>query len=1243
MHNNRRTWGGGVHKTCTTTDGHRSTIGGSPSAENSSMASTSHRPSSVIHRHRKSPWPAVPITSACQIVQEQFEDAIDKLRHIEQREANAPELLGAVLAESVHALEAVPDFRASIKDGYAVIASDGLGPRRVVAASTAGTDCDTRGMGVGECVRVTTGARVPLGADAVMQVEDTRVLEHNGEEELVVEIGKEPLEGQDIREPGSDVAKGELLLKKGTVLNAAEIGVIALSGAKKVRIYERSVPVSVLSTGDELIDFYSSDDRPRRVGAVMDTNRPVLISFLRSNGFRPVDMGVVGDSLFSLIDIVRRALTRTDVLVVTGGVSMGEKDLLKEVFPAFRRLSPRAASSPPALPTQQNLCSPSPGIRFPPSSRPIFLCCPNYLRRIAGMDSGWDNARIPIKIAQAIGPLDARPEYRRARLVRLSSVSADGLAFAECIGGSQCSSRLCSALSANLLLELPPRDERRETMAEGETVTALVIGPLTEHIPVTITAELSWSLQKCWKRLPDFSAAAYTHKSVISRHCLYLMLKFGGGGWGDQGEQEFAASQVQKNIYDKIPLPAAIDVLINMSGDEEKYALGNYSFNTVQLMGKVANVSSGVDQCTTYELCDALATDVRIAKRFSVIRYTTADLHRVKEEVFAIGQLVHVIGKLRLFNNRLSVVCFNIREVEMEEIAVYNLECKLAKIYFEKNLPEYSLGIVENDTVFHGKTSAQNAGASMAHSLGGTLATPNRKAPSHWTPQQQRIYEFIKHNAIGEAGVHKEVIKSALGLNASCSTDLVILSNEGAIYATIDDDHFRSIISFGYLVIIYYSLNSFARFLLFLAKLIASEGERSLREGDAGNGIKALERALQCDSEDLALQSSLHSQLGNAYYARGDYEKARLHHMSDLYASRIQRDELQQAKAWSNLSATYTLLLDFDNAIDCANNVVNFAKKIGDKSLECRGLYSLGLAHLHCATRGVAESYDEEQLTKYLERSVECFEMHLAIARERQDRVLCGLGLGNLGNAYFYLGEYELSIEQHEKRIELAKELGDQSSVRRSYSNIGNAYALLGDYENSAKFYRLALELACEMNIPELVNQLNDDLENVCHILAKEGKKFDDLPTKQFADVTCTSGGVNSSFGTESTNFCLSDVTILDEQTDRDDIFDQIARLNGKRIVDQLADFKPTSRDASSLKDNVSNGCRFSFTKKRIGNMMKSLSNLKKIGTGTTPKRGGNQQGCDSATTSADNRPKSTSSLKGGLGKMTKSEIKLEF
>lgn len=120
--------------------------------------------------------------------------------------------------------------------------------------------------------------------------------------------------------------------------------------------------------------------------------------------------------------------------------------------------------------------------------------------------------------------------------------------------------------------------------------------------------------------------------------------QFGGGGWGDHGEQELAASQVQKSLFDKIPIPASLDALISMNGDVEKYPLGSYSFNTVffkiffsliplsyqiRIMGKIVNVASDTNQCTTYELCDALASDTRIAKRFTVIQYNPAEMVRI--------------------------------------------------------------------------------------------------------------------------------------------------------------------------------------------------------------------------------------------------------------------------------------------------------------------------------------------------------------------------------------------------------------------------------------------------------------------------------------------------------------------------------------------------------------------------------------------------------------------------------------
>ncbi|KAI1724051.1 tetratricopeptide repeat domain-containing protein [Ditylenchus destructor] len=264
---------------------------------------------------------------------------------------------------------------------------------------------------------------------------------------------------------------------------------------------------------------------------------------------------------------------------------------------------------------------------------------------------------------------------------------------------------------------------------------------------------------------------------------------------------------------------------------------------------------------------------------------------------------------------------------------------------------------------------------------------------------------------------------------------------------------------------------------------LAREGEKATRMGDAPKGIELLEEALAVgidDIQDLPLLSAIYSQLGNAYYAQKLYRKALTFHSNDLMLSRVQKDCVQQAKAYSNMSATYTMLNEFDQAMSCADNVVCLARKLNDKGLECRGLYNLGLAHLQNAIQGTTNlSEGTEEMVTHLHEAVSCFELHLEIAKEKKDEILCGLAIGNLGNAYFYLGEYEQSIVYHLKRLEIARSVGDKSSMRRSYTNMANAYVLLGNHKEAAKCYKHALSIAQDTNRRNLEAQLLFSMGNV--------------------------------------------------------------------------------------------------------------------------------------------------------------------
>ncbi|KAJ3606141.1 hypothetical protein NHX12_025662, partial [Muraenolepis orangiensis] len=162
-----------------------------------------------------------------------------------------PDGMGRVLAQDVYAKDNLPPFPASVKDGYAVRAADGPGDRFIIGESQAGEQ-PTHTVMPGQVMRVTTGAPIPCGADAVVQVEDTELLRESedGTEELEVRILVQARPGQDIRPIGHDIKRGECVLAKGTHMGPSEIGLLATVGVTEVEVQKFPV-VAVMSTGNE--------------------------------------------------------------------------------------------------------------------------------------------------------------------------------------------------------------------------------------------------------------------------------------------------------------------------------------------------------------------------------------------------------------------------------------------------------------------------------------------------------------------------------------------------------------------------------------------------------------------------------------------------------------------------------------------------------------------------------------------------------------------------------------------------------------------------------------------------------------------------------------------------------------------------------------------------------------------------------------------------------------------------------
>ncbi len=234
---------------------------------------------------------------------------------------------GLVLATDVVAVEQVPPFDNTAVDGYAVHAADtasaGDSPVElpVVGEVAAGAATD-HVLERGEAIRIMTGAPVPAGADAIVMVEDT---ERVGDDLVRISAVVEP--GTAVRRAGDDVQPGDLLFAAGTEVTPAVVGVLASINARRVRVYPRP-RVAVMSTGDELVE----DGRPLEPGEIRESNRRMLAGMLRETGCEVIDLGVVRDDEAELERVLLDAAGTCDAIVTSGGVSMGDYDVVKAVL-----------------------------------------------------------------------------------------------------------------------------------------------------------------------------------------------------------------------------------------------------------------------------------------------------------------------------------------------------------------------------------------------------------------------------------------------------------------------------------------------------------------------------------------------------------------------------------------------------------------------------------------------------------------------------------------------------------------------------------------------------------------------------------------------------------------------------------------------------------------------------------------------------------------------------------------------
>jgi molybdopterin molybdotransferase len=269
-------------------------------------------------------------------VEEALQKILDAISPLEAETAPIMDTLGQVLAEDIISEIIVPPLDNSAMDGYAVRSEDTLGASRntpktlkVIDTVIAG-GISAKEVKSGTAIRIMTGAPVPNGADSIVQFENTDDVKNKdpslNQTPEQVNIFASVVPGQNIRHSGEDVAKGKTVLKKGTIMRPAEIGLMASIGRSYIKVIRRPV-VAITSTGNELTEL----DKPLTPGKIYDSNSYSIASLVNRYRCIPKMLGIARDNEKDLLKKLKQAQD-ADMLLTTGGVSMGDYDMVKDIL-----------------------------------------------------------------------------------------------------------------------------------------------------------------------------------------------------------------------------------------------------------------------------------------------------------------------------------------------------------------------------------------------------------------------------------------------------------------------------------------------------------------------------------------------------------------------------------------------------------------------------------------------------------------------------------------------------------------------------------------------------------------------------------------------------------------------------------------------------------------------------------------------------------------------------------------------
>jgi len=371
------------------------------------------------------------------------------------------DLLGRIVAQDVTASFDIPPRDNSAMDGFAVIASDVAGASeqspvtlQVIEDVPAGR-VPAKSLKPGQAIRIMTGAQIPEGADAVIPVELTECKLQISNCKILQEVKQ----GANVRRQGEDVTAGQLLITKGTRLRPQEVGLIASLGLTEALVSKQPV-VGIISSGNEV----AAPGQPLKPGQIYDANRFSIGGQVKEAGALVKDYGIITDDLEKIKETLNQAARECDVVITSGGVSVGDYDLMKQALSELGQMNFWQVKQKPGKPLAYGHINGKPVVGLPGNPVSSMVVCDQYVRPLLlKMQGAMNIFRVQVTAYSGQG---IRKQAERTEFLRAKVKWQEG-AYHAVLTGPQGSGILTSMVQADGLMILP---EECEGVKPGDVV-----------------------------------------------------------------------------------------------------------------------------------------------------------------------------------------------------------------------------------------------------------------------------------------------------------------------------------------------------------------------------------------------------------------------------------------------------------------------------------------------------------------------------------------------------------------------------------------------------------------------------------------------------------------------------------------------------------------------------------------------------------------------------------------------------